>query len=367
MTRRAPAALGQRDLNRATLARQMLLSRDKVAALDAVERLVAMQAQLAKPPFVGLWTRVAGFAREDLRKLLAAKRVVRATSLRATLHLMSARDYARMRAALQPMLTAGMTALMKARKATLELDKVIAEARAFLAGGPADFDAIRKHLVTVFPRANDRVLGFAVRMQLPLVQVPSDDAWSFPGAATFTPADSWLGKPLGTDTAPHELVHRYLGAFGPATVADAQTWSGMSGLQKTFDDMRDELVVVRDERGRELFDLAKAPRPGGDAAAPVRFLPDFDNLVLGHADRSRLIDDAHRSKVTTKNLQVRATVLVDGRVAGTWKVERKKAATVVVESFAAIAKRVRGELEEEGEALARFVEPDAASFAVVIR
>ena len=360
-------ALTQRDLNRATLARQMLLAREKVSALEAIERLVAMQAQLAKPPFVGLWTRVAGFEREHLRKLLASKRVVRATTLRATLHLMSARDYARMRAVMQPMLTAAMTSILKARKETLDLDKVVAAARKFLAGAPADFDAIRKHLVTVFPKTNDRVMGYAVRTQLPLVQVPTDDAWAFPGAAAFTPADAWLGKPLGVDAKPHELVRRYLAAFGPATAADAQTWSGLAKLKEVFDGMRDELVVLRDEDGRELFDLAKAPRPGGDVAAPVRFLPDFDNLVLGHADRSRLIDEAHRGKVTTKNLQVKATVLVDGRVAGTWKVERKKTATIVVEPFGAIAKKVRGELEEEGEALARFVEPDAAGYSVVVR
>jgi len=360
-------ALTRRDLNRATLARQLLLARDKLSALDAIERLVAMQAQLAKPPFVGLWTRIARFEREDLRKLLASKRVVRATTLRATLHVMSARDYVRLRAALQPMLTAAMTGVLKARKETLDLQQVIAAAQAFLAREPADFDAIRKHLVTVFPKTNDRVMGYAVRTQLPLVQVPTDDAWGFPGAATFTPAETWLGKPLGTDSTPHELVRRYLAAFGPATAADAQTWSGLPKLRDVFEGMRDELVSLRDDDGRELFDLAKAPRPGGDVPAPVRFLPVFDNLVLGHADSGRLIDDGHRAKVTTKNLQVKATVLVDGRVAGTWKVERKKVATVVVEAFGAIARRTKRELEEEGEALARFVEPDAAGYAVVLR
>ncbi|HEV7554170.1 MAG TPA: winged helix DNA-binding domain-containing protein, partial [Kofleriaceae bacterium] len=196
-----------------------------------------------------------------------------------------------------------------------------------------------------------------------LVQVPTDDPWAFPGAAAFAVAEHHLGTKLGNGTL-HAIVRRYLAAFGPASVADAQTWSGIAGLGPVFDELRPELVTAKDGK-RELFDLRDAPRPEAKTTAPVRFLPDFDNLVLGHADRSRLIDDEHRGRVTTKNLQVRATVLVDGRVAGTWTVERKKAtATIVIEPFGPIAKKHRAAIEQEGEALARFVEPEATTFAV---
>ena len=350
-------------LGRATLARQMLLERTKIAPLAAIERLVGLQAQLAKPPFVGLWTRIAGFEREQLAKLFHDRKAVRATSLRGTLHVMSAKDFVDLRMALQPMLTAGMTSVLRDRAKGIDPAKLLPVARKLLAKQTLTPDAIRNRLLVQLPDWDIRAMGYAVRMLLPLVQVPTDDAWAFPGAAELTIAETWLGKPFGTGTL-HALVRRYLAAFGPASVADAQTWSGVAGLSPVFDELRDELVIAKDGR-RELFDLPDAPRPDANTTAPVRFLPDFDNFVLGHADRTRFIDDEHRGRVTTKNLQVRATVLVDGRVAATWKIERKKAAaTVVLEPFGPIAKKHRAAIEQEGEALARFVEPDATTFAV---
>jgi hypothetical protein len=351
-------------LNRATLARQMLLEREPVSALEAVERLCGLQAQEAKPPFIGLWSRVEGFRREDLHAALEAREVVRATLMRSTLHLMGGKDYAELRMAIQPALDVAMRALGD-RAAGLELEKVVPAARRLLAEEPRNFAELRALLQETFPEVNDRALGYSVRNQLPLVMVPTQDPWGFPSVADFTPADAWLGRPLSDDGAPQVLVLRYLAAFGPATAADMQTWSGLKGIKRVFDDLRPQLEVLEDGRGRELFDLPGAPRPGEDAPAPPRFLPAFDNLVLAHADRTRVLADEHRGAVVTKNLRVRATFLWDGFVAGTWEIERKKqAATLRLTPFAPLAKSAAKELAAEGEGLLRFAEADAATFAV---
>ena len=242
----------------------------------------------------------------------------------------------------------------------------MAMARAFFGKAPATFDAFRVHLKKSFPKGDERAMAYAVRMQLPLVQVPCDATWGYDAAADFALADEWLSKPVPvTDPAATTLVKRYLAAYGPATIADAQTWSGLAGLKETFEAMRPSLVTLKDDRKREYFDLPDAPRPGDDAVAPVRFLPEFDTLMLAHADRSRFIADAHRPHLTSKNLQVAAVFLVDGMAAGTWKVERKrKTATLVLQSFGPLTKKAAAALEAEGDALLSFVEEDASERAV---
>jgi len=355
--------LSKRALNRALLARQMLLARERTTAVAAIERLVGMQAQLARPPFVGLWTRVHDFRRGELAEALRKRTVVRVTLLRGTLHLLSAGDYLALRGAMQPMLTSGMQAILRERATALDLKTLDAAARKFFGRTPATFDALRAHLKAAFPEGDERAMAYAIRMHLPLVQVPTDATWAFPAAADFALADAWLSRKVSTvASAPDALVLRYLAAFGPATPADAQAWSGVGGLRDTFESLRPSLVTFRDERKRELFDLPDAPRPDPDTPVPPRFIADFDNLVLAHDDRSRIMADEHRSRVTTKNLQVRATFLVDGLVAGTWKSERKrKTAVLVMEPFGSVAKRVRTALEQEGESLLSFVEEDATA------
>jgi hypothetical protein len=355
------ATLSVRALNRAYLARQMLLERQKISTLSAIERLVAMQAQVARPPFVGLWTRIAGFKRADLVSAFHDRKVVRVTSLRGTLHVMTTADYIAMRGALQPMLTRGTHAILRDRLETFDLDALDAEGRRFFGKSPATFDALRDHLKSLFPNGDERAMAYAIRNHVPLVQVPSDDPWAFPAAADFALADRWLSKKISTvATSPEALVRRYLAAFGPATPSDAQAWSGIPGLREVFESLRPSLVTFRDERKRELFDLPDAPRPDEDTEAPARFIADFDNLVLSHDDRSRIMADAHRGRVTLKNLQVRATFLFDGMVAGTWKSERKRnKAVLVIEPFGTVAKRARGPFDEEGEKLLAFLEEDA--------
>jgi hypothetical protein len=355
--------LTTRRLNRATLARQMLLAREKTDVVTAVSRLAGMQAQEARHPFTGLWTRVEGFRPEHLHRALHDRVVVRATMMRATLHLTSAADYAAARPALRPALAhvvSGRSDLFDG----MDLDKVLPVARELLRERPRDFGELRRLLQEEFPEANDRGLGHAVRTQLPLVMVPTDDRWGFPRIARFALADLWLGSTLAGEPI-EELVLRYLAAFGPASAADAQTWMGHKGLKAVLDGLRPRLEVFRDERGRELFDLPGAPRPAEDVVAPARFLPEFDNLVLAHAARTRLIADEHRSRVVTKNLRVRATFLWDGFVRGTWQVERKrKVATLRMAPFESLTSSAVSALTDEAAELLRFLEPDAATLDV---
>jgi len=207
-------------------------------------------------------------------------------------------------------------------------------------------------------------LRYTVRTNLPLVQTPIATGWSYSAKPEFALAESWIGRPIaGEDNLP-ELVRRYLAAFGPASVTDAQTWLGMK-LKETFEKLRPKLQTYRDEGRRELFDLPDRSLPDADIPVPVRFLPEFDNLLLSHSNRTRVIADEHRSKVYLPGLRVAATLLVDGFVRGAWKIEKTgNAATHVIEPFAKLAKPERAALIEEGERLVQFVEATAKSFAV---
>lgn len=367
--RMTPPLLTRRALGRATLARQQLLTRATTTPEAMVAQLAGLQAQLARPPFVGLWTRLDGFAREQLLAPIHARRLVRATLMRGTLHVVTAADYLALRAPLQAMLAAGAAGTLGARQDDLDVDTVLAAARDVLgAEGPLPFDALRDRLAARLPTADVRAMGHTVRMHLPLVQVPDERAaWGWDAKAPFTPAGAWLDAPCATDTSPETLVRRYLAAFGPATAADASAWSGLRKLGPVFTALRDQLHVLHDERGRELFDLPDAPRPDEDADAPVRFLPEYDNAILGHADRTRIVPAAYASRLVTRNLQIPATVLIDGMVAGTWRVARARGtATLTVQPFATLAPRDVPALEAEGEALARFVEPAATTCVVQI-
>lgn len=335
----------------------MLLAREKARVPQAIERLGALQAQLARPPFVALWSRLDGFRREELIRAVEAKQVVRATAMRATLHLMSAKAYLALRPALSPALEVAMRSALRDRAGGIDLDGALAHARAFFAAEPRTMDALRDD---VGARSGDaRAVAYAVRTRLPLVQVPGGEAWGFHGAAPFAVAERWLGKtvrttPVAKDT--EALVRSYLAAFGPASVQDAQTFTGVRGLAETFARVRDQLRVFRDDRGRELFDLPKAPRPDEEVEAPVRFLPEYESLLLAHDDRSRVIDEPHRKAIFLANLTILPSFLVDGRVAGSWKIAK---GTLALQPFVPLSKKIRAQLEEEGLRLLAFVEPGA--------
>jgi hypothetical protein len=354
-----------REQNRATLARQMLLAREKTKALAAIERLVGLQAQWPRPPFLALWSRIEGFQREELTGLLQRREVVRATLMRCTLHLMSATDYVSLRPAIEPVLDRAMRSVLRERADGFDLEELIKEARAHFGQEPRSFTELRAHLLSLHPNGDERAMGYAIRTQLPLVQVPTEATWGYPATADFALAEEWLGKKLGgSDATPHALVLRYLAALGPATVSDAQAWTGLQGLREAFDALRPKLSVFKGERGKELFDLPDAPRPPEDVAAPARFLPEFDNLIVSRTD-ARFLAAHHRSSVFLSALRVLPTFLVDGFVAGTWKLDRaKSSAALVIEPFAALSRKACEELAGEGNKLLRFAEADAGSFEV---
>ncbi|AIE84363.1 hypothetical protein OP10G_0995 [Fimbriimonas ginsengisoli Gsoil 348] len=361
----AQTAISRRALNRALLARQMLLQRVEDPVEEVVGRLVAMQAQEPRPPFIGLWSRIAGFDRAEAIRLLHERRLVRASTLRGTLHLMTAADYAAFNATVQQG-PEGARAILKDRMDGLDIPAVIARARELFAERPQTFTEIRTGLAKAFPNVqDDRAMGFTARMSLPLAAVPDDTPWGFRADPIFTNADTWLGKELNAQADIRGLLLRYLAAFGPATAGDFQAWSALKGGKEAMESLRPELVSLRDDRKRELFDLPDAPRPSEDVPAPVRYIADYDNLILSHVDRTRIVADEHRPRIVSKNLRVAATFLVDGFVAGTWQTTaKKKAATLTLSPFVDLGKRTLEELEDEGLRLLRFLEPGASEYSV---
>ena len=357
------SVLSAKAVNRATLARQVLLEREQTSAVDVIGRLAGMQGQEPKHPYVGLWSRITGFEEAELDRAVQDRTVVRATMFRGTLHLVTAADYLRFRTTVSPVLEAGLKVLGD-RGAGLEPDKVVAAAEKLLAKEPLTFTEVRDALQEQFPEVNERALGFCTRMLVPLVMYPADVRWSWTANSRFTPAEEWIGKKLHKRAEPLELVTRYLQAFGPATPADFQTWSGLQKAKPLFDEL--DLATFTDEAGKTLYDVPDGPRPDEDTPAPVRFLPEFDNVLLSHAKRERIIADEHKPHVFTKNLRVKATYLVDGLVAGLWTAEKKRGvATLTVTPFGKLLKKTQAELEREGAALIRFLEPDAKTHEVV--
>ncbi len=355
-----------RELNRATLSRQLLLERAAISVPAAIERLVGLQAQLAVAPYVGLWTRLAGFQRDDLARPIEDHTVVKATTMRATLHLLTEEDYLRFRATLQPMLTYAGRSIAKRRGGnTIDVPALLALAREYIAEQPRTFEEISAMLAERLPDHDIGALRYTVRTHLPLVQTPTEARWSYPGNPQFALAEAWLGRPISPETDLKALVFRYLAAFGPATVQDMQTWSGFPKLKDVVAAFKADLCIYRDERGRELLDLPDAPLPDPDTPAPVRFLPEYDNLLLSHQSRTRVIPDKYHAHVFLAGLRVAATILVDGFVAGAWKTEKAKGtAMLVITPFEPLAPSVRDALAEEGERLVRFVEADAKAFVV---
>jgi len=356
-----PDVIDRRALGRATLARQMLLERADVPVVGAVERLVGLQAQAVYSPYYGLWSRVAGFEPDDLASLLLDRRVVRIAVMRGTVHLVSADDCLVLRPLTQPLYDRDLRTSPQyaADLAGLDLAAVAEAARALVDDAPRTAAELRTLLAERWPRHAPAALAHAARGLLPLVQVPPRAVWGRSGQARLTTAEAWLGRPLAVDPSPGDMVLRYLAAFGPASVADAQVWSGLTRLKDVFEGLRPGLRAFRSEAGVELFDLPDAPRPGPDVPAPVRFLPDFDNLLRSHADRTRVISDQDRKGIATKNGVTPHAVLVDGEFAGTWRVERDGAAArLAVSPVRALAAADRAAVAEEGARLLAFAAAD---------
>ncbi|MEU5161870.1 winged helix DNA-binding domain-containing protein [Streptomyces sp. NPDC020875] len=321
-----PPVLGDRALNRATLARQLLLRRApraEVSAENAVSRLVGLQAQNVKPPYHALAARLDGFDPAELSGLMADRRVARMVTMRSTLHTHTAADCLALRPLLQ---SGGPDRELRAFRNRggldgVDLDRLAATARELVETEPRTMAELRTALLAEWPAADPASLAVAARCLLPLVQVTPRGLWGRSGQVRLTTADHWLGRPPGPPADLDDVVRRYLAAFGPASVKDFQTWSGLTRTRDAFERLRPGLAVFRSAYGVELFDLPDAPRPGEDTPAPPRFLPEFDNLLLSHADRRRVVGDARHAGLVWQGNQSLPVFLVDGFLAGVWRLD----------------------------------------------
>jgi len=362
--------LGRRALNRALLERQMLLHRVSLPAETAIERLVGMQAQNPFDPYTALWSRLTGFQPGELSSLIEQRRVVRATSMmRTTIHLMTADDWLALRPVLQIVSDRGFaTGSPFGRKlAGMDVDEVVRMGRALLDEKPRPAAALRKLLKERWPDRDADSLGYAVRYLVPLVQIPPRGLWGKGGLPVLATPETWLGRSVGHETAPDELVLRYLAAFGPASVMDIQAWCWLTRLGPVVERLRPRLRTFRDDNGRELFDVPDAGLPDPDTPAPVRFLPTYDNLLLSHKDRSRVVPDMSGWLVTPNQFDAifgGGSFSLDGFLAGGWRVEREKAgdrATVVIIPARHLSAAEEAEVAQEAVGLGGFLAADAAS------
>ncbi|MFE0763779.1 winged helix DNA-binding domain-containing protein [Streptomyces smyrnaeus] len=350
-----PAPLTRPALGRALLARQLLVERARMPVRDAVEHLVGLQAQAPRPPYFALWSRVADFDPRDLSLLLESRELVRLSVMRGTVHLVSERDAIQLRALTQPLHEAMVRTSLAKQLGGADPRQVAEAARTLLAEEPLTGSQLGVRLQERWPQVEARALAMTARYLLALVQLPPRGLWGRSGQPVVDTVERWLGRPPAAEPCVETMVLRYLGAFGPASVRDAQSWSGLTRLGEVLERLRPQLRVFTDEAGRELFDLPDAPRPDPELPLPVRFLAEYDNIILSHADRSRLLDEPVRRALATKNGQVPGTFLVDGRVRGTWKADTgRKTATLTLAPFEPLADEVEQALAEEGERLLTF-------------
>ncbi|SOD80959.1 winged helix DNA-binding domain-containing protein [Streptomyces sp. Ag109_G2-15] len=361
----AAPLLDTRALNRATLDRQLLLRRSPLSAADAVRHLVGLQAQNVRPPYYALAARLDGFAPEQLSALMAAREAVRIVTLRSTIHTHTAEDCLTLRPLVQPARDRELTNFRKGL-AGVDLDRLAALARELVEAEPRTMAQLREALGTEWPDADPQSLGVAARCRLPLVQVTPRGLWERSGQVALTTAEHWLGRPAEPAPAPDAVVLRYLAAFGPASVQDMQTWAGLTRLKGAFERLRPRLLTFRDPSGVELFDLPDAPRPDPGTPAPPRFLPEFDNLLLSHADRTRVIPADYWGRSWQGN-QAHRTLLVDGFLAGLWKPEGD---TLVIEPFGELTKAQREDVTAEGARMLATMHPGTSydiRFGTVVR
>jgi len=344
----------------------MLLRRARVSATVALERLAGMQAQVPQSPYVGLWSRLHGFRAEDLSALIESRRAVRIALMRSTLHLVTAGDCFAFRAAVQGMLARVFERNAFGRNlAGVDRDELVDEARAVLTERPLTNQQLGRRLNQRWPDHDAISLGYAIRDLLGVVQVPPRGLWQRSGAAVLASVEAWIGSPVPPDSEPDDMLCRYLAAFGPASERDMQAWSGLNGLRPAIDRLRPRLRVYQDDRGRELYDLRRMPVPRPASAPPVRFLPEFDNVLVAYQDRARIIPDEHRQRVGSQ--LGRPTILVGGFVRGMWAIRRMSSSAILeVELFDTQAQRRRPAIEKEGLRLLTFA-TGAAKARVVFR
>ena len=353
----ASPVLDRRTLNRTLLARQHLLERVERPALDMVEHLVGLQAQEPPDPYAALWSRIEGFDPAELAGAIVDRHAVRMGLLRGTLHLVTAADARRLYPVLHDVLARSYRSSPFAKAlAGADIDAIVGAARDELEIEPLTPTDLGRRLAVRWPDLDPQALAYTARFLLPLVQVPPRGIWGRTGRPTNTTAEAWLGGPLEPASSVDEIVVRYLRAFGPASAADIRTWSWMTGLRPVMERLRPQLRTYRDESGRELFDVEDGVIADPELPAPVRFLPQYDNVFLSHDDRSRVngglawgIDFGRKSPV-----------LVDGFIEGAWRVRReRRVATMTLELTRRVPTSARGAVEDEAGRLFAFVAADA--------
>jgi hypothetical protein len=361
--------LDARALNRALLERQLLLRRANLSAAETIERLVGMQAQIPADPYVALWSRIENFRTGDLAALITDRKAVRMSLFRATIHLVTAGDALALRPVVQPALERlFQSASPFGRQLTgVHLDRLLALGRRLVDERPLTSAELRPLLHKRWPKRDQDSLAAAIGYLLPLVQVPPRGIWGASGQPRRTSLEAWLGRPLGKKKSPDAMILRYLAAFGPATVGDARIWSGLSALAPVFERLRPRLRTFSDENGRELFDVPDGPLPDPETPAPVRFLPVYDNIVLSHADRSRIVRPLDPRRVGYMEGAAFGSVLIDGFVRATWTLKRlPRTATLRLAFIDKQPKRERAAVEDEGARLLTFLASDASSRSVMV-
>jgi hypothetical protein len=355
-----PEVLSTRVLNRTLLARQMLLERQRATVPETIEHLVGMQGQEPLDPYLGLWTRIRDFDPEQLAGLVIDRTVARGPLMRVTLHMASARDFLRLRPALQPLMESRFRSSPFARELDgIDFEAVAAAGRELIATRPRTRAELSSLLATRWPDRDPLSLAYLITHIVPVVQVPPRGVWGKRGQPTWTTAEAWLGRPLAAPDV-GRMFRRYLAAFGPATVMDFQSWSGLSRVREVVDPMRSRLRTFRAEAGAELFDLPDGPLVDADVPAPVRFLPYYDNVLLGHADRTRIVPDEPRAPMFPGYNGNLGGLLVDGFFRGLWRLEREKgSATLLIEVTKPLSKRHHWAVTAEGGRMLAFAAADA--------
>ena len=332
-----------RELNRALLERQMLLKRKRLGVQEAVERLCALQAQYSLSPYIALWSRLTGFQRDELTRALEEREVVKSTLFRITLHITSARDYPYFAAAFLPA-AQEMTARVTPEQTAKLSRKVHAASKKPLTHEQLEALA-----------AEEMGGRWRTRILAPLLHLPPSGTWRFWGTPTLLGMKTWLGVDLpNREEGAKRIVERHLAAFGPATQQDLLRFAGVrvGDLRPGLEQL--DLRAFRDERGRKLLDLPRAPLPDAETPAPIRFLPKWDSSILAYAppERTRILPEKFRSTVIRKNGDVLPTVLVDGFVAATWNIDRKRGLEIA--PLRRLTKAERAEIDEEGARLVEF-------------
>ncbi len=338
--------LTTRALNRASLERQLLLRRHSMKPADAVAHLLGLQAQNVKPPYYALAARLEDFEPQEHSRLMADRELVRIVTMRSTIHAHTADDALALRGLVQPARTRELGQFRKGLVG-VDLEDLVVRAKELVEAEPRTPKQLREELLKAWPDADPQALGAAARCLLPQVQVTPRGLWRRSGQVALTTLVHWLGRDDVPPATPDDTVLRYLAAFGPASVKDFQTWCGLTRMREVFERLRPRLIAFRDENGIEVFDLPEAPRPDEDTPAPARLLPEFDNLLLSHADRVRFVPAEYKGSTWLGNIAYSA-FLVDGFLAGVWRLaEEKETATLTFEPFGKLTEAQRAELEAE--------------------